>query len=77
MAFRGYLSSFVEEVNKANRKKLGVQLAKRCIANDIPVIDVADYFGVTRMTIYSWFRGKTNVPERKREKVQSLLDKLR
>lgn len=77
MAFRGYLSSFVEEVNKANRKKLGVQLAKRCIANDIPVIDIADYFGVTRMTIYSWFRGKTNVPERKREKVQSLLDKLR
>lgn len=72
----GYSSAFVSEVKEANSSKLGVQLALICIRRDIPVKDVAEYFGVSRMTIYSWFRGKTTVPTKHREKIQNLIDKL-
>jgi transcriptional regulator with XRE-family HTH domain len=73
---KGYLSSFVNDVKAADQKKIGVRLALLCISNDIPVTDVAEYFGVTRMTIYTWFRGKNNVPEKHHVKMQKLIDKL-
>jgi len=47
-----------------------------CISNDVPVTDVAEYFGVTRMTVYAWFRGKNNVPEKHHTKMQKFIDKL-
>lgn len=73
---RGYLSSFVNEVKAADRKKIGVRFALCCFANDIPVTNAAEYFGVTRVTIYGWFRGKNNVPRKHLEKMQKLIDKL-
>ena len=73
---KGYLSSFVNDVKTADQKKIGVRLALCCISNDIPVTDMAEYFGVTRMTVYAWFRGKNNVPEKHREKMKKLVDKL-
>jgi hypothetical protein len=76
MASRGYLSSFVNQVKAADQKKIGVRFALCCISKDIPVTDVADYFSVTRMTVYTWFRGKNNVPRKHLEKMQTLVDKL-
>ena len=72
----GYSSTFVSEVKQADSSKLGVKLALICIRREIPVKDVAEYFDVSRMTIYSWFRGKTTVPTKHREKMQNLVDKL-
>jgi hypothetical protein len=73
---KGYLSSFVNDVKAADQKKIGVRFALCCISNDVPVTDVAEYFGVTRMTVYAWFRGKNNVPEKHHAKMQKFIDKL-
>lgn len=77
MAPRGYTEAFVDEVRAAAQDKVGVKLALICIERDIPVVDVAEFLGLTRTTIYSWFRGRTNVPTKHFDKVQELVDKLK
>lgn len=74
---KGYSSSFVNDVKASDASKIGVQLGLACIKRDIPVTDVSDFFSVSRTTVYAWFCGKTNVPEKHREKMQKLVDKLR
>jgi len=36
---KGYSSRFIKAIEAADTSKLGVQLAKVCIAKDIPVTD--------------------------------------
>lgn len=72
----GYSRRIVAEIEQADTSKIGVRLATLCLEKDIPVKDVSEYLGVSRVTVYAWFRGKTNVPERLSAKVQSLIDKL-
>ena len=72
----GYASGFINEVKASDKSKIGVQLGKVCIKRDIPVTDIAQFFEVSRVTVYSWFRGKINVPDRHQEKMQKLIDKL-
>jgi len=74
---QGYSSVFIKDVSEADRTKIGVQLGLACIKRDIPVTDVSEFFEVSRMTVYSWFRGKTNAPTKHREKMQKLVEKLR
>ena len=74
---KGYASSFIKEVNASDRSKIGVQLGQICISKDIPVSDISDFFNVSRMTVYSWFRGSTNVSEQHWEKIQKLVKKLK
>jgi hypothetical protein len=74
---QGYSSVFIKDVSEADRTKIGVQLGLACIKRDIPVTDVSEFFSVSRMTVYSWFRGKTNAPMKHREKMQKLVEKLR
>jgi len=57
----GYSQSLVEANKKADTKSPGVALGRVCIAHNISVSEVADYLGVSRMTIYNWFEG-THVP---------------
>lgn len=72
----GYSSRFVKIVNSADTNKLGVQLGNLCIEHDIPAQDVAEHFGVTRATIYNWFKGLTKVPPAYQEKVAEAVDTL-
>lgn len=74
---KGYASSFINEVNASDKSKIGVQLGIVCVRKDIPVTDVSQFFDVSRMTVYSWFRGKTNVPEKHWDKMKKLVQKLR
>lgn len=73
---RGYTIKFRQMIRDADQTKIGVQLAQVCIQNDIPVIDVAEFMGVTKMTVYHWFKGKTNVLGPHKEKVERLIQKL-
>ena len=52
-----YSQSFLIELGKADNERLGVKLAKACVRADLPIIEVAKVFGVSRMTIHTWFRG--------------------
>lgn len=52
-----YSQSFLIDLHKADGDRLGVQLAKACVRADLPATEVAKVFGVSRMTIHTWFRG--------------------
>lgn len=54
----GYSRSFVRANRTASMKSLGVVLGRACIARDISVQTIADKFGVSRMTVYNWFKGE-------------------
>lgn len=53
----GYSQSLVYANKKASTKSLGVVLGRLCIRANVSVSKVAEEFGVTRMTIYNWFKG--------------------
>jgi hypothetical protein len=74
---KGYSLLMADEIKSADSQLLGVQLGRVCINKDIPVSDVASFFGVSRMTVYSWFRGKSIVSGKHAEKMQILVDKLK
>jgi hypothetical protein len=73
---RWYSEKFIQKVQGANQDKLGVRLGLACIRGEIPVNDVADFFKVSRVTIYNWFHGKTKVPTEHTEKIEKLLAKI-
>lgn len=73
---KGYSSLFIQSVKDANPNLLGVKLAKLCIKKDIPVIEVAEYFNVSRMSVYAWFRGMRHVGDKHLDKMNKLIEKL-
>lgn len=56
----GYSQSLARANKSASIKSLGVALGRVCIDRGISVSDVAGYFGVSRMTIYNWFKGEAS-----------------
>ena len=74
---KGYSLLMADEIKSADSQLLGVQLGRVCINKDIPVSDVAEFFKVSRMTIYSWFKGEAKVSSKHAEKMQKLLDKMK
>lgn len=65
---RPYSEKFVLNLIKADEEKVGVQLAKVCVKANLPTTHVAKAFGVSRMSIHSWFRGQY-VREKNYEKI--------
>jgi hypothetical protein len=55
---RTYSEPFLIELYKANPNKTGTALALACVKANIPTKYVAEALGVSRMTVFSWFRGK-------------------
>lgn len=53
----GYSQNLVLANKAADAKNLGVALGRVCIARGISVSRVAEVFGVSRMSVYSWFKG--------------------
>jgi hypothetical protein len=64
-------------VKKADKKKLGVALGRKCIENDVPVIDIANQLGVSRMTVYNWFTGAHEPLPLHLSAITALLQKLK
>lgn len=56
----GYSQSLVRANKQASAKSLGVALGRECIRAGVSVARVADTFGVSRMTVYNWFKGDTH-----------------
>lgn len=72
----GYSVFFINDVHSANPRLLGVRLGKLCIKKQVSVIEVAKHFGVSRQTVYCWFRGVRQVTEQYKEKMEKLINKL-
>lgn len=72
----GYSTLTARDIREANQSLLGVKLGMICLDRDIPVTDVAEFFGTSRVTVYSWFRGKTVVSGKHVDKMHKLIAKL-
>ena len=55
---RSYSQEFVDYVTKTERESAGIDLARLCIKANLPAAFVAQFLGVSRMTVYTWFRGE-------------------
>jgi hypothetical protein len=55
---RPYSEAFLLELHRANPNKAGIALALACVKANLPAKYVAEALEVTRMTVFSWFRGK-------------------
>jgi len=74
---RGYSSRLVETNKHASTAHPGVMLGRLCIAQDIPVADAAQFFNVSRMTIYKWFKGQEMPRKKHIEKIEEVVAKLK
>lgn len=74
---RGYSSKLIQANKNASDDHPGVMLGRLCIAQDIPVTDVAQFLGVTRMAVYNWFKGKERPRQRHMEKIDQIITKLK
>ena len=55
---RTYSEAFLIESHKANPNRAGIALALACVNANLPAKYVANALEVTRMTVFSWVRGK-------------------
>lgn len=60
---QGYSLKIARLTEAADAGSLGVRLGRECVRRDVPVVEVARHFGVSRQTIYNWFTG-SKVPRR-------------
>lgn len=74
---RGYSSRLIEHNKNASTTHPGVMLGRLCIAQDIPVTDAAQFFGVSRMTVYKWFRGEEMPRKKYIAKIEEVVAKLK
>jgi len=75
MNLRGYSYRLVKANKAADSKHIGVKLGRYCITNDIPVIQIAQQFSVSRMTVYNWFSGIVMPHKAKVAQIEKLLSK--
>ena len=55
---KSYSPEYVSALNAVDmRDNLGIVLARACVKANIPLKLVAKVFGVSRMTVHTWFRG--------------------
>jgi hypothetical protein len=73
MSLRGYSLILVKANRDADSRHIGVRLGKWCIRMNIPVSEVAQQFGVSRMTVYSWFTGTSRPRKDKVDQIEKLL----
>jgi len=73
MSLRGYSLILVKANRDADSRHIGVRLGKWCIRMNIPVSEVAQQFGVSRMTVYSWFTGASRPRKDKVDQIEKLL----
>lgn len=55
---RGYSYATVKAVLAGDPAHVGVRLGRVCIENDVPIAQVAQDVGVSRLTVYTWFHGE-------------------
>jgi hypothetical protein len=68
-----YSEKYLLSLNGLNEKRLGVQLGKLCVKANLPPDPIAKLLGVSRMSVYNWFRGKP-IRESNIDKVEKLMD---
>jgi hypothetical protein len=70
---RTYSQQFIEGLENANPQRAGIALAQACVKGNLPAKYVAYALEVTRMTVFSWFRG-AHVRHKNLMKIEAITD---
>lgn len=75
---RSYSEKFIREItaNENAGGNLGIELAKLCVTCNIPMPCIAKALGVTKLTVFNWFRGKA-INEKRHTGVHSLMASIK
>jgi predicted regulator of amino acid metabolism with ACT domain len=73
----GYTKRLVDRIKEQDTSLPWVQLGLICADREIPVSHVAEFFGVTRQTVYHWFLNETRLQQRYLTKIKEAIEKLR
>jgi hypothetical protein len=73
---RPYSDKFLRFIHDTESKSVGIELAKLCIAANIPAAHVASALEASRMTVYGWFRGR-DIRAKKRIVIEVFMDMVR
>jgi transcriptional regulator with XRE-family HTH domain len=73
----GYSQNLVQANKEASARFLGVALGRHCIKRGISVAQIAERFGVSRMTVYLWFKGETNPNPQLAKEIQRYIKRSR
>jgi hypothetical protein len=68
-----YSEKFLLSLNGLNEKRLGVQLGRLCVKANLPPKLIAHALGVSRMSVYGWFRGKP-IRHKNIDKIEKLME---
>jgi len=72
---RPYSEKFLLGLHRSDSTRIGVQLAKACVKANLPAKYLADALGVTRITVYGWFRGKP-LRDKNQQYVETIVEQL-
>lgn len=72
---RTYSQSFLVDLYQADPDRAGTALALACVKANLPTKYIAVALDVTRMTVFSWFRGKP-LRHKNMLKVEMLTNKI-
>lgn len=73
---RPYSEQFMRYIADTKEKTVGIELAKLCIAANIPASHVATALEASRMSVYGWFRGR-DIRAKKRKVIEQFMDVIR
>jgi len=70
---RSYSYKFLLALTNSDPTRLGVKLGRLCVDANLPAAYIAKALDVSRITVYSWFRGQ-GIREEKRKTVEAFID---
>jgi flagella basal body P-ring formation protein FlgA len=70
---KSYTDKYLLSLNNLNEKRTGVQFGKLCVKANLPPSMIADALGVSRMSVYNWFKGKV-INQKNIEKVERCME---
>ena len=73
---RSYSDEYLRMLSRTSLNTLGIELARVCVQCNLPMAYVAVALGVSKTTIYNWFRG-AGVRENNRSAVDKFLVRVR
>ena len=72
---KSYSEKYLLSLNGLNPKRLGVQFGMLCVKANLPPGPIAKVLGVSRMSVYGWFRGRP-IRDKNVDKVEKLMETI-
>lgn len=73
----GYSAHTILLNKKADVNRLGVALGRTAIKKGVSVVDISQYLGVSRQTVYNWFVGAYDPKADQIKNITKLLARLK